>query len=197
MRNTFDSDSSSLSPRPFNPKSLIYLFVEAEAKPGSSSQQELGEKVSNACMHESAAIIPTKERCISSESVGVLEMDGGPKWCFNLPHLVAEFDTSPRRNILTYHGITNSAYFALKCWSFDMQLRWNSSIRNVGHGLKTVSGKIGHSAEGSLGMNERRCCGAIFCGILSRTKGTSHQTEERGSILGASPSVSLPISLCS
>ena len=47
-------------------------------------------------MHESAAIIPTKERCISSESVGVLEMDGGTSWCLNLPLLVADFDTSVR-----------------------------------------------------------------------------------------------------
>ena len=47
-------------------------------------------------MHESAAIIPTKERCISSESVGVLEMDGGTNWCLNRPLLVAYFDTSVR-----------------------------------------------------------------------------------------------------
>ena len=91
-------------------------------------------------MHESAAIIPTKERCISSESVGVLEMDGGPKWCFHLLHLVAEFDTSPRRNTGRQNELfLEVAHVLFQKLSFVIQNRHDSGFCDSRDDVKAVS----------------------------------------------------------
>ena len=80
----------------------------------------------------------------------------------------------------------------------NLLLRLEFLSITVGHGLKTVSEKIGHSAEGSLGMNERRCCGGHFLWDTLENEGDiTSDRGEREYFGRLRLLVSLPISLCS